>query len=77
MWPLALVDVYYEPLGPLPRPKGQPRSGGPDGSNLMWLRAGDEADLVESLAEVGLIVVSVADDWRADDNRAAARNAPS
>ncbi len=60
--PLVLVDVYYEPLGPLPQPKGQPRGGGPEGSNLIWLRAGDEADLVESLAEVGLIVVSVAPD---------------
>jgi hypothetical protein len=60
--PLVLVDVYYEPLGPLPQPKGKPRSGGPEGSNLIWLRPGDEADLVESLAQVGLIVVSIAGD---------------
>ncbi len=59
--PLVLVDVYYEPLGTLPRPTGRPRGGGPEGSNLIWLRPGDEAELVESLAEVGLIVVSVAD----------------
>jgi hypothetical protein len=62
--PLVLVDVYYEPLGPLPRPRGRPRGGGPEDSNLVWLRAGDEADLIDSLAEAGLIVVSVADDWR-------------
>ena len=58
--PLVLVDVYYEPLGPLPRPKGRPHSGGAEGSNLIWLRPGDEAELVESLTEAGLIVVSVA-----------------
>jgi len=57
--PLVLVDVYYEPLGPLPRPKGVPRGGGPEGSNLIWLRPGDEAGLVDSLAEAGCIVVSV------------------
>jgi hypothetical protein len=60
--PLVLVDVYYEPLGPLPGPRGRPRGGGPEDSNLIWLRAGDEADLIESLAQAGLIVVSVADD---------------
>jgi hypothetical protein len=53
---------YYEPLGPLARPGGRPRGGGPEGSNLIWLRAGDEADMIESLAEAGLIVVSVAED---------------
>ncbi len=60
--PLVLVDVYYEPLGTLPRPRGRPRGGGPEGSNLIWLRPGDEAELVESLAELGFIVVSVAAD---------------
>ncbi len=60
--PLVLVDVYYEPLGPLPRPKGSPRGGGPEDSNLVWLRPGDEAELLESLTEAGLIVVSVAAD---------------
>ena len=60
--PLVLVDVYYEPLGPLPQPTGRPRGGGAEGSNLIWLRPGDEAELLESLAEAGLIVVSVADD---------------
>lgn len=60
--PLVLVDVYYEPLGPLPCPKGSPRGGGPEGSNLVWLRPGDEAALVESLAQAGFIVVSTADD---------------
>jgi hypothetical protein len=59
--PLVLVDVYYEPLGPLPRPVGRPRGGGAQGSNLIWLRASDEADLIESLAEAGVIVVSVAE----------------
>jgi excisionase family DNA binding protein len=59
---LVLVDVYYEPLGRLARATGRPRGGGPEGSNLNWLRPGDEAEMLESLAGAGLIVVSVADD---------------
>ena len=56
--PLVLVDTYYEPLGQLPRPQGRPRSGGLAGSNLIWLRPGDEADLLTSLADAGVVIVS-------------------
>jgi hypothetical protein len=55
--PLVLVDVYYEPLGPLPRPTGRPRSGGEADSNLIWLRPADEAELLTSLAEIGVITL--------------------
>lgn len=59
--PLVLVDTYYEPLGALPRPQGRPRSGGAPDSNLVWLRPGDEAELLESLADAGVVVVSELD----------------
>lgn len=56
--PLVLVDTYYEPLGALPRPHGRPRNGGGPDTNLIWLRPGDEADLLESLADAGVVVIS-------------------
>ena len=59
--PLVLVDVYYEPLGELPLPVGRPRGGGPERSNLVWLRPGDEAELLSSLAEAGVVVLSELD----------------
>ena len=58
---LVLVDTYYEPLGRLPRPEGRPRGGGPPGSNLIWLRPGDEAELLASLADAGVVVASELD----------------
>ena len=66
---LVLVDTYYEPLGPVPRPLGRlparpvgrPRGGAPPGSNLIWLRPGDEAELLASLAAAGVVVVSELD----------------
>jgi hypothetical protein len=58
---LVLVDTYYEPLGRLPRPEGRPRGGGPEGSNLIWIRPADEAELLESLADAGVVVVSELD----------------
>jgi PAS domain S-box-containing protein len=66
---LVLVDTYYEPLGPVPRPEGRlparpvgrPRGGAPPGSNLIWLRPGDEAELLASLADAGVVVVSELD----------------
>jgi len=57
---LVLVDTYYEPLGGLPRPQGRPH-GGPEGSNLIWLCPADEAELLASLADAGVIVVSELD----------------
>jgi hypothetical protein len=59
--PLVLVDSYYEPVGRLARPEGRPRGGGPEGSNLVWLRPGDEAELLESLADAGVVVISELD----------------
>ena len=59
--PLVLVDTYYEPVGRLPQPEGRPRGGGPEGSNLIWLRPGDEAELLASLADAGVVVVSELD----------------
>ncbi len=59
--PLVLVDSYYDPVGPLARPEGRPRGGGPEGSNLVWLRPGDEAELLESLADAGVVVISELD----------------
>ena len=53
--PLVLVDTYYEPLGQLPRPAGRPRGGGPSDSNLIWLRPADEAELITSLDDAGII----------------------
>lgn len=54
--PLVLVDTYYQPTGPLPRPTGRPRNGGTPDSNLIWLRPGDESELLASLAEAGVIL---------------------
>ena len=56
--PLVLVDSYYEPFGGLPQPQGHPRGGGAEGSNLIWLRPGDEAELLTSLADAGVLVLS-------------------
>jgi hypothetical protein len=56
--PLVLVDTYYHPLGRLPQPRGRARGGGAEGSNLIWLRPGDEAELLTSLADAGVVVVS-------------------
>ena len=53
--PLVLVATYYQPLGPLTRPVGRPRGGGPVDSNLIWLRPADEAELISSLDEIALI----------------------
>lgn len=58
--PLVLVDTYYEPLGGLPRPRGCPRAG-PEDSNLIWLCPADEAELLASLADAGVLVVSELD----------------
>jgi hypothetical protein len=55
--PLVLVDTYYQPLGRLPRPAGRPRGGGPPESNLVWLRPADEAELLTSLSEAGVIIL--------------------
>lgn len=52
--PLVLVDTFYEPLGRLPQPQGR----GGEGSNLIWLRPGDEAELLTSLADAGVLVLS-------------------
>ena len=60
--PLVLVDSYYEPLGRLPQPRGRPRNGGTEDSNLIWLRPGDEAELLTSLADAGVLVISELDD---------------
>lgn len=59
--PLVLVDTYYEPLGALPRPRGRPRGGGPEDSNVIWLRPADEAELLASLADAGVVVVAELD----------------
>ena len=60
--PLVLVDTYYEPLGRVPAPEGRPRGGGPSGSNLIWLRPGDEAELLTSLGDAGVVVLSELDE---------------
>ena len=59
--PLVLVDTYYEPFGRLPQPQGRPRGDGAEGSNLIWLRPGDEAELLTSLADAGVLVLSELD----------------
>ena len=55
--PLVLVDVFYEPVGELPRPAGRPRGGGEP--NLIWLRPSDEVELLSSLHRAGLVVLAV------------------
>lgn len=46
--PLVLIDTYYRPLGPRPRPTG----------NLVWLSPRDETSYLESLHAAGVIVLS-------------------
>ena len=58
--PLVLVDVYYEPYGPLRRPVGRGRGRGERGSNIIWLSPVDEASLLQFLADAGVIVRSEA-----------------
>ena len=58
--PLVLVETYYEPIGMRPRPTGQPRSGGADDSNLIWINPLDELTLIQSLADAGVIVAAEA-----------------
>ncbi len=59
--PPVLVDVFYEPLGELPRPAGRPRGGGEPDSNLIWLSPSDEVELLSSLHRAGLVVLAVAE----------------
>jgi hypothetical protein len=54
--PLVLVDVYYKPVGELPRPGG--RSDGHP--NVIWLSPATEEVYLRSLAEVGAIVLETA-----------------
>ena len=56
---LVLVDVFYQPLGELPRPAGRPSGGGEPDSNVIWLSPADEAELLSSLHRAGLVVLSV------------------
>lgn len=60
--PIVLVDVFYTPMGDLPRPVG------PDGdvaepANIFWLRPTDPYDLLESLHGIGAIGLAQHNDF--------------
>jgi len=54
--PLVLIDLYYAPLGALPRPIGSRDVAEPD--NIIWLTPADPYALLTSLHRAGLIVLN-------------------
>ena len=56
--PLVLVDVYYRPDGPLPRPVGEHDTARED--NLIWLSPADPYDFLVSLHSAGVLHMSEA-----------------
>lgn len=60
--PIVLVDVFYEPIGRLPRPYST-LADVANPPNILWLRVEDEYDYLLSLHRVGLITVNQHADW--------------
>jgi hypothetical protein len=59
--PLVLVDVYYQPLGSLPRPVTEVAA--PD--NLLWISPADPYDLLVSLHRAGFLILNEHRDYQA------------
>lgn len=53
--PLVLVDVYYQPLGELPRPVGSAHVTEPD--NIIWLSPTDPYEFLVSLHRAGVVAL--------------------
>lgn len=56
--PLVLVETYYQPYGPLPRPTPTPRDPSHLQPNLIWINPIDEAELLTSLHAAGQITLA-------------------
>jgi hypothetical protein len=52
--PLVLVTSFYQPAGPLPRPRATARPGGHVG-RLLWLAPDSEAGYLRSLHDAGVV----------------------
>lgn len=59
--PLVLVEAFYAPFAGRPRPIGQPRGGGANDSNIIWLPFSDELEFLTGLHEVGEIQLATYD----------------
>jgi hypothetical protein len=55
--PIVLVDAFYEPFTRRPRPESEPRDGSTPGTNIIWLSWADEKSFIESLHNVGEVVL--------------------
>ena len=56
--PLILVDVYYEPIGELPRPVATPATQVGGYPSVVWLSPATEKTYLRSLAQAGVIVLA-------------------
>lgn len=60
--PIVLVDVFYKPLGDLPRATSA-AADVIDPPNILWLRVEDQGEYLNSLATVGFIQLNMHNDY--------------